>query len=357
LFSKRYLSIAVILLLAGCAGSPTQKSSERIYWPKPPNPPRFVYEASLRSQDNVKAETAEDRFRKALMGDSGEQKRILAKPFDVAARSGVVVVSDTAVQLVHIFDLGRRKLYRFGDGPAGVLKKPLGVALDSQGQIYVADVGEQAVFVYDGVGMFVSRLGGPKVFERPVDVAVSDDGERIYVLDAGGIDSHQHQVVVMDKTGNILQTIGRRGTSEGEFNLPTQIALGSDGRMYVLDAGNFRVQVFSPKGQFERAWGEVGRNFGNLARPRGLAVDSEGNVYVSDAAFRNFQIFNSKGQLLMAIGGEGLLDEPGQYSLPAGMAVDEHNNVYVVDQLFGKVDVIRKLRPEEVEMGRAIENR
>lgn len=349
--------MAVALFLSACASSPNQDSAGRIYWPEPPNPPRFVYETSLRSGDQVKEETTEDRFRRALVGSAAEVKRVLAKPFDVAARQGMVVVSDTAVQLVHVFDFSRRKLLRFGGGPEGALKKPLGVALDAQGHIYVADVEEQAVFVFDGVGMFLKKYGEAKMFARPVDVVASDDGEKIFVLDAGGIDSQQHRVVVLNKAGELVQTIGRRGTGEGEFNLPTQIALDSKGHIYVLDAGNFRIQVFTPEGKYERSWGQVGRNFGDLARPRGLAVDGEGNVYVTDAAFRNFQVFNAAGELLMSIGGEGLTDEPGQFSLPAGVAIDERGNVFVVDQLFGKVDVIRKLRPEEVAAGRAMDFR
>ncbi len=292
--------------------------------------------------------TSEDRFRAVVSGGDNKNKRIFAKPFDVAAKFGLVVVTDSVRKLGFIFNLSRKKLYQFGNtGKEGVLSKPLGVAIDNDGQIYVADNQARKIFVYDAVGMFIREIGGPGDLDRPVGVAVSNDGKHVYVVDAGGIDSQRHRLVIYDQKGLRLSVIGRRGTGEGEFNLPTQVAVGPDKTVYVLDGGNFRVQAFTPQGQFLRAWGENGRNFGNLARPRGLAVDADGNVYVSDAAFRNIQIFTSEGQLLLAIGGKGMQDEPGQFALPAGMAVDEFRNVYIVDQLFAKIDVFRRLTEQE----------
>jgi DNA-binding beta-propeller fold protein YncE len=76
-------------------------------------------------------------------------------------------------------------------------------------------------------------------------------------------------------------------------------------------------------------------------------VDADGNVYITDAAFRNVQIFTPEGQLLLAIGGEGMADRPGQFALPAGIALDELGYVYIVDQLFGKIDVLRRLSESE----------
>lgn len=341
--------------LAGCAQVGERSAAGPIYWPKPPDLPRFVYEASLRTTNSIKAVRTEDRLRVILTGATGE-KPLFAKPYGVAARSGMVVVTDTVQRIGFIFNLPRQRIYRFGsvgngkdNSMKGVLVKPMGVTIDNEQRILVADVTSRKVYIYDVFGMFLQEIGGPDIFDRPVDVAVSNDGSRIYVIDAGGIDSLRHRVVVFDREGEWLFEVGGRGTGDGEFNLPTQIAVAPDDTVYVLDAGNFRVQVFTPDGQFLRAWGEVGRSFGNFARPRGLAIDRDGNVYVTDTAYRNFQIFTPDGELLLAIGGGGLMDEPGQFALPAGIAVDELGYVYVVGQLFAKVDVIRRLSEQEVE--------
>lgn len=272
------------------------------------------------------------------------------KPFGVAAKDGLVVVTDTILRLGYIFNLPRQKVYPLGSaGKDAKLTKPLGVAIGGDSQIYVADVSARKVIVYDAFGMYLQTLGGPDEFDRPTDVAVSPDGKQVYVIDAGGIDSRRHRVVVYSAEGTKAFEFGRRGVRAGEFNLPTQIEVGPDGSVYVLDAGNFRIQVFTAEGQFLRAWGRAGRNYGEFARPRGLAVGGDGNIYVSDTAFRNVQVFNPKGELLLAIGGRRVADKPGEYAMPAGVAVDELQHVYIVDQLYSKVEVLRRLSEKEMQ--------
>lgn len=345
----RYFSIiAVAFMLAACASEDANRAAKKIYWPEPPDPPRFVYETTLRSEDSIKILTSEERFRRSLTGNT-DIGSVFQKPFDVAARNGSVVVTDTVSRSGYIFNIPRQKLFRFGNvGKEGVMAKPMGVAMDGQQYIYVADVGARQVLVYDAVGMYLRSIGDATDLDRPVDVAVNDDGSRVYVVDAGGIDSQRHGFVAYDGNGNKLFAVQSRGTEQGMFNLPTQAAVAPDGTVYILDGGNFRIQAFNSEGKLLRAWGAAGRNFGDLARPRGLAVDRDGNVYVSDAAYRNVQVFNPEGQLLLALGGKGMMDEPGQYALPAGVAVDELDYVYIVDQLFFKVDVLRKLSQEEI---------
>ena len=92
--------------------------------------------------------------------------------------------------------------------------------------------------------------------------------------------------------------------ARANFNLPSDAVVAPDGAtLWVLDAGNFRVQAFDREGRFVRAFGSVGHNVGQFARPRGLAVDRDGLVYVSDAAFCNVQVFQGDGTMLLAIGG------------------------------------------------------
>ncbi|WP_455206214.1 6-bladed beta-propeller [Kaarinaea lacus] len=346
--------------LTGCAGVSVKQQEAAIYWPKPPEIPRYVYEGTLRSSATLQEEDRANQLRGMVTGASKSDQLTFSKPFDVAARNGKIVVTDSVYRIAIMFDVPRRKSFPFGhrgDGKGqGTLKKPIGVGMDGKEWIYVADVSEQDIKVFDPLGMYIKSIGSKEVFQRPIDVAANEKGDRIYVLDAGGINSEWHRVIVFDEDGNKLKEIGRRGSNAGEFNLPTQLDVAKDGTLYVLDAGNFRVQVFSPEGEFLRAWGKVGRNLGDFARPRGIATDSEGNVYVSDGAFRNFQIFDIEGRLLMFIGEPGLEDKPGQYVLPAGIAVDETDRVYVVDQLHHKVDVIRKLSEQEINQIMAARN-
>ena len=348
------LLLGVLLVnLSGCVSPGSNRSTfKALYWPKPPEVPRYVYEGSLRSAATLAQDDNTFQLRSMLTGVNKADFRSFAKPFDVAARGGKIVVTDTVARVAVMFDVPRRKVFPFGHRGDGkghdALVKPLGVGMDGKQWIYIADVSANDVKVFDPLGMLIKVIGNKESLERPVDVAASESGDRIYVLDAGGISSDKHRVVVFDAEGNKVNEIGKRGTAEGEFNLPNQLAVGKDGNLYVLDAKNFRVQVFTADGEFIRAWGKVGRNLGDFARPRGIGIDNENNVYVTDAVFRNFQVFKPTGELLMYIGDPGLDDKPGQYVLPAGIDVDETNRVYIVDQVHFKIDVIRKLSDEEI---------
>jgi sugar lactone lactonase YvrE len=151
------------------------------------------------------------------------------------------------------------------------------------------------------------------------------------------------------RTGRHLFDFGKRGTGPGEFNLPRDVTLAADGRLYVVDSGNFRIQVFERDGRFVRAFGSIGRQFGNFARPREVAVDRQGVIYVSDAAFGNMQLFTPDGDLLMFIGARSDRDEPARYTLLSGVGVDSDGRVYVCDEYFRRVDVFRPatMKPRE----------
>ena len=103
----------LLVMLAGCASTTVETVNKPIYWPKAPVEPRYMYVTTLRSEEGVRLETSEDRFKKVLSGIT-EQPRVFGKPFDVAAREGLVVVSDTVLRRAFIFNLQRQKLYQFG---------------------------------------------------------------------------------------------------------------------------------------------------------------------------------------------------------------------------------------------------
>ncbi len=335
-------------LLGACAPASPRKEEIAPYWPEPPDRPRFQYELSLRSDLSVAGPDRRSRFEQLAAGKRRRASVTLMKPFDVAARGGKIIVSDTVARLVYLFDIPRRQLFTFGTRGEGALTKPLGVDIDNDLNLYVADATDRRVCVYDPNGHHRRCIGGADELEHPTDVAVTGDGGRVYVVDAGGVDSTSHRVVVYDAEGRRLFTIGGRGVGPGRFNLPTHAAVAPNGTLYVLDTGNFRIQAFDPDGRFLQAWGSVGNGFGQFARPRGIAVDDEGNVYVTDGRFGNVQIFNAKGQLLLAMGQGGRSeDKPGRYMLLSGVAVDETGRVYLVDQGFKKIDVIRRLSEAE----------
>jgi len=338
----RFALPVIVMLIIGCAATPEQQSTfEPPVYPPPPSEPRFIFERTLLYSDDVEEFTAGMRFKQFATGSSRKLKGMI-KPFDVAVYKGRVYVTDTVQRAVLLYDIPGKRFVEIGVEKPGELIKPLGIDISAEGEIYVSDVSAQRIMVYDLEGRYLRAIGGKEILDRPSDVAINPSGTRLYVLDTGGVNSENHHIVVFDpKSGKHLQTIGKRGDGEGEFNLPLQITIGSDGNIYVVDGGNFRVEVFHPDGSFAFAFGSVGRLPGQFARPKGITTDKAGNIYVVDTAFGNFQIFDNTGQLLMFIGERGNAGIPGKFMLPSGIDVDENGRIYIVDQFFRKIDVFR----------------
>jgi len=334
-----------LALLAGCAQLPDGEEAlgpaGPLVFPGPPDEPRFVYERTFFSSADVENDSKDEAFRRLVTG-AQRTGQFLTKPYAVAAHRGRIFVSDSAERNVKVFDVPQGKFFTIGENEPGQLVKPLGLDVDKAGRLYVADATQKMIFIYDRDGKFLRKIGGKELFDRISSVTVDPSGRQIYVVDIGGVQSENHRVRVFETaTGRHVMDIGKRGTGPGEFNLPRDMAIGAEGRLYVVDGGNFRVQIFNADGTYRDSFGAVGRQLGNFARPKEIATDPQGNVYVADAAFGNFQIFSPDGDLLMFIGSRSERGGPAEYILPSGIAVDDDGRIYFVDQWFSKVDVFR----------------
>ncbi len=350
------VAAAVIAAIAGCASAPEQAPTKSgpLVFPPAPEEPRFIYERTIYSSADISEKDRNSTLRQLLTGEAERGGEGVGKPYGVAARRGRIFVADSINASVKLFDVPGRRFLSIGGNE---LRMPLGLDVDDAGLLYVVDATAKVVRVYDTEGNQVRLMGGPSWFARPTGVAVDGKGERVYVADTGGVTKQEeHRVRVFDaRDGKHLFDFGKRGTQPGEFNLLRDVAVAPDGRVYVIDSGNFRIQVFDRDGRFLFTFGSVGRFPGQFARPREIAIDQSGNVYVSDAAFGNFQIFNSEGQLLMHVGDRAERDAPARYMLPAGIAVDLDGRVYMADQFFRKIDVYRPaaLKAEEGHVAKA----
>ena len=114
--------------------------------------------------------------------------------------------------------------------------------------------------------------------------------------------------------------MGAPGSDDGQFITPADIAVDKAGNLYVVDAGNNRVQKFDSNGKFITKWGTAGSGDGQFSAPVGIAIDSSGNVYVSDN--NRVQKFDSNGKFITN----------WTVSSPFGIAVDSGGKVYVIDQ-------------------------
>lgn len=339
-----------VMLLGGCASRAKNAPAVdplpiQLLWPAPPDEPRFKYEWRLKTVRDLQPVKEEDSLREALTGAASGDLVTFARPGDIASRAGKTYVTDSQNKSVVVFDAPRRRVFQFGKRPPHTLQKPISIAVDNNGLVYVLDKAIKKVMVFDDMGLYLRELGDSASLVNPASVAVNRDGTRIYVADRGSIDGDDHRVYVYDEKGAKVFELGPRGADDGQLNIPLDIAVDGDGQIYVVDSGNFRIQVFTPDGKFKFAFGKVGNTIGQFSRPRSVAVSPDGNILVSDGVFNNIQIFSPTGEFLMPIGQYEInQDGPGRYGLIAGLAVDETKRIYVVDQYFNKVEVYRQLK-------------
>ncbi|MCA9971427.1 MAG: TIGR03663 family protein [Anaerolineales bacterium] len=132
----------------------------------------------------------------------------------------------------------------------------------------------------------------------------------------------------------VLNEAGVPGTEPGQLSSPRNLAIGPDGRLYVADSGNHRIQVFNPDGSFATAWGGFGAAPGQLNEPWGIAVDDR-FVYVADTWNHRIQKFTLDGELVGAFGQSGNVDGAdsglGLFFGPRSVALLPDNQLLVTD--------------------------
>ncbi len=175
--------------------------------------------------------------------------------------------------------------------------------------------------------VFVTKFGSPRTgdgeFNLPSGVAVDPDGN-VYVGD-----TDNNRIQKFTSAGVFLSKWGSYGSGDGQFYYPEGVAVDADGNVYVADTDNNRIQKFTSEGGFLTKWGSPGSGDGQFQWPLGVAVDSAGNVYVADEQNHRIQKFTTNGGFLAKWGSYGSGD--GQFREPSGIALDVDGNVYVAD--------------------------
>jgi streptogramin lyase len=180
------------------------------------------------------------------------------------------------------------------------------------------------IMLFDAKGKLVRNFGAG-MFVFPHGLWVDRDGN-LWVTDAGTQGGKGDQVFKLSPTGKVLMTLGTAGV-EGEtpttFNKPTFALTAPNGDIFVADGhGNSRIVKFSKDGKFLMAWGKKGEGPSEFRTPHSLALDSQGRLFVADRENNRLQIFDQNGKFLA---------EWHQFGRPSGVYIDKNDTIYVTD--------------------------
>jgi len=261
-------------------------------------------------------------------GSKGTADGQFEEPAGIAVNpiNGNVAVSDEEHARVEVFNEAGKYITKFGkNGSAeGEFSKPRGLAIDSKGNIWVADSGNNRVqefaekgSEYKYVATFGKKGSGNGEFESPKGLAIDSKGN-IWVADSGNNRvqefneklAYQRQFsaglnpigVAIDSKGNVwndngnetgaieehtetgtlIRQIVSRGEGIGQLLEPKRLAIGVNGELWIPDAGNNRVEVFNQKGEYMTKFGTSGSGKEQMEYPVALALDTKGNVWITD---------------------------------------------------------------------------
>ncbi len=191
-----------------------------------------------------------------------------------------------------------------------------GVAIDGKDQIYLLTRSSAPVQVYDAEGNFVRVW--PRKEGIPHQIRFDRDGH-LWITDIG-----RHVVEQFTPEGKRLRTLGipdQKGADAKHFDMPTDVAFGPNGDIYVADGyGNARIVQFDKQGTFIRSWGTLGHGPGQFSIPHSIVCDSKGTIYVADRNNVRIQIFDSQGKHL---------DEWRNVVTPWGLAIGKNDALWV----------------------------
>jgi len=219
---------------------------------------------------------------------------------------------------------------------AGQFDQPKGVAVDADGNIYAGDIGNHRIQVFSPEGKFLREWGSqgsaPGQFNEPWGLAVDSERGFVYVADTW---NHRIQKFDLDgkfitQWGTFADNGGAATGAESQFWGPRDVAVDSEGNVYVTDTGNKRVQEFDADGKFLGQWGGVGANPGQFSEPVGIAISAtSGDIFVADTWNRRVQRFDKNFNLVKQWFVRGW-DSESVVNKPY-LAVDAQDNVYITD--------------------------
>ncbi|MCD6461293.1 MAG: DUF835 domain-containing protein, partial [Thermoplasmata archaeon] len=302
-------------------------------------------------------------FSMGVAGEEGCGEEHLSNPNDVVSDGERIFVADRYNNRVQVFDMEGHYLSTVDgvgdDGPGG-FNQPCGLGIDvgdpesgREWRLYIADTYNDRVLAYDANLTYIGVVGtglqgeGPGEFRHPYDVEVAPDG-RIYVLDTDNFRVQVFSPGNLSHVETLLSGVG--GFDPDEVRWPCGFDLRG-GRMVIADTYNNRIQVLDDEGGYLftiGSNGSTGSDEYHFFRPRKVDMDAVGNIWVADSNNNRIQVYSPNGTYLFSLGSTyGPPFDDRHFYKPSGVAIQEDagggRRLYVVDSNNHRVQVYTPL--------------
>jgi 4-amino-4-deoxy-L-arabinose transferase-like glycosyltransferase len=248
-------------------------------------------------------------------GSQGKGKGQFQEPRDVAiGRNGLIYVADTGNRRVQVFDAnGEQKMqWTQADQP---LVEPISIVVNSKGEILVLDIEPCYIYRFAENGDYLGKFAGPTSrLYKPRGMSI-DAADNIYIADTGGC-----RIVKFDPSGKLIAEFGNRGSGPGQLLEPTDVAVISNGEMFVAD-GNKRIQHWNAHGEFIGEWPIP---IANAYYGPHIAVAGDDTLFITAPELGQIWRYSANGELLAKWGGTEL------WRMPVELAIEGDKTLYVV---------------------------
>lgn len=298
------LGCLMALVLCGCSNQRETmlKITDISTWNMPPDGARIPSPRAITVGLNGEILCVDDAGRVLVFDKHGQLKRQWMMPESelghpegiVVLRDGRIAVSDTHYNRLVIFkpDGTTSAIIGHKGVEPGEFTNPVGITQDDDGALYVCEYGERdraqkLSMAGNPILSFGESGAGDGQFQRPASIRWR--AGKVYVVDAVN-----NRIQVFTDKGKFLKVLGADQETPPSFYLPYDMTFGPDGSIYVIEYGGARLGKLSPEGKVIGHFGKPGANRGEFKTPWGVAVDREGTIYVADTGNRRIVVLKEK---------------------------------------------------------------
>lgn len=253
------------------------------------------------------------------------------------APNGNIYVADSGNHRIQVFDADGNFLFKWGveGGNPGQLNEPWGIAIGLEGQVYVADTWNHRIQIFTAEGDFVKSIGSfidaqgdvnlqPENFWGPRDIAVDSEGN-FYVADTGN-----KRIQKFSPDGEFLELFGGGGVIPGTFEEPVGLQFDSEGNIFVADTWNHRMQKLNREFISLTEWPVVGWDSESIFNKPYVAIDEQNRIFVTDPeGYRIIVYDGDSGDVINVWGLYG--QDLSSFGLPNGLDFNQDGQLLVAD--------------------------